>query len=102
MEGLLRVSAMIDRINTWIGRSAMWLILLAVLVSTVNAIIRKAFDISSNAWLELQWKLFGAVFLLCAAWTLPEEGAYPHRHRQQRASPRRARLDRPGRPLSCS
>jgi TRAP-type mannitol/chloroaromatic compound transport system permease small subunit len=70
MDGLLRISAMIDRMNTWIGRSAMWLILVAVLVSTVNAIIRKAFDISSNAWLELQWQLFGVVFMFCAAYTL--------------------------------
>jgi TRAP-type mannitol/chloroaromatic compound transport system permease small subunit len=47
-----------------------WLILLAVIVSTVNAIIRKLFDVSSNSWLELQWVLFGAVFLLCSSWTL--------------------------------
>ena len=47
-----------------------WLILLAVIVSTVNAVIRKLFDVSSNSWLELQWVLFGAVFLLCAPWTL--------------------------------
>ena len=70
MDAALRFSAVIDRMNTWIGRSAMWLILVAVLVSTVNAIIRKAFDVSSNAWLELQWQLFGAVFMLCAAYTL--------------------------------
>ncbi|PSC05836.1 C4-dicarboxylate ABC transporter [Alsobacter soli] len=47
-----------------------WLILAAVIVSTVNAIIRKLFDVSSNAWLELQWVLFGVVFLLCSPWTL--------------------------------
>lgn len=47
-----------------------WLILMAVIVSTVNAVIRKLFDVSSNAWLELQWVLFGAVFLLCSPWTL--------------------------------
>ena len=67
MDAALRLSAGIDRLNTAIGKSAYWLILVAVLVSTVNAIIRKVFDVSSNAWLELQWQLFGAVFLLCAA-----------------------------------
>ena len=70
MEALLRVSALIDALNGRIGRFVSWLILVAVLVSTVNAIIRKAFDVSSNAWLELQWQLFGAVFMLCAAYTL--------------------------------
>ncbi len=70
MDGLLRISAGIDRLNTWIGKTVMWLILVAVLVSTINAIIRKAFDMSSNAWLELQWQLFGVVFMYCAAYTL--------------------------------
>lgn len=69
MQGALRLSAGIDRLNELIGRSVFWLILVAVLVSAINAIIRKAFDISSNAWLELQWQLFGAVFMLCAAYT---------------------------------
>ena len=64
------LSQSIDRINTWIGSNVAWLILLAVLVSTVNAVIRKLFNVSSNAWLEIQWILFGAVFLLCAPWTL--------------------------------
>lgn len=69
LQGALRLSAGIDRLNELIGRSVFWLILVAVLVSAINAIIRKAFDISSNAWLELQWQLFGAVFMLCAAYT---------------------------------
>ena len=69
MDAALRLSAGIDRLNTCIGRSVYWLILVAVLVSTINAIVRKAFDVSSNAWLELQWQLFGAVFMLCAAYT---------------------------------
>jgi TRAP-type mannitol/chloroaromatic compound transport system permease small subunit len=68
--GLISISRAIDAVNTKIGRWVAWLILLAIMVSTVNAIIRKLFDISSNAWLELQWVLFGAVFLLCAPWTL--------------------------------
>jgi len=69
VQAALRLSAGIDRLNAAIGRSAYWLILVAVLVSTVNAVVRKAFDVSSNAWLELQWQLFGAVFMLCAAYT---------------------------------
>jgi TRAP-type mannitol/chloroaromatic compound transport system permease small subunit len=67
---LLRLSAAIDVVNGFIGRSVSWLILATVLISAGNAIVRKAFDISSNAWLELQWYLFGAVFLLAAAYTL--------------------------------
>jgi TRAP-type mannitol/chloroaromatic compound transport system permease small subunit len=64
------VSRVIDAINFRIGKILAWLILAAVLVSTVNAIIRKLFDMSSNSWLELQWVLFGAVFLLVSPWTL--------------------------------
>lgn len=66
----MSLSRAIDALNTRVGRWVAWLILLAVAVSTVNAIIRKLFDISSNSWLELQWVLFGAVFLLCAPWTV--------------------------------
>lgn len=66
----LAVSQTIDRVNTWIGRNVAWMILLAVLISAANAIVRKVFNISSNSWLEIQWILFGAVFLLCAPWTL--------------------------------
>jgi TRAP-type mannitol/chloroaromatic compound transport system permease small subunit len=69
LDAALRLSAGIDRLNTAIGKSACWLILVAVLVSATNAVVRKAFDVSSNAWLELQWQLFGAVFMLCAAYT---------------------------------
>ncbi len=53
-----------------LGRIVAWLLVAAIVISTVNAIIRKVFDASSNAWLEAQWMLFGAVFLLCASWTL--------------------------------
>ncbi|MBU3731180.1 MAG: TRAP transporter small permease subunit [Beijerinckiaceae bacterium] len=70
MKPLLALSRTIDTINGVIGRWVSWAILIAVIVSTVNAIIRKVFDVSSNSWLELQWVLFGAVFLLCAPWTL--------------------------------
>lgn len=70
MGPLLALSRGIDRLSTFIGRTVAWAILAAILVSTVNAIIRKAFNTSSNAWLELQWLLFGAVFMICSAWTL--------------------------------
>ena len=70
MNYLLALSRKIDAVSDWIGRWMSWLILLAVIVSTVNAVIRKLFDVSSNSWLELQWVLFGAVFLLCSPWTL--------------------------------
>lgn len=70
MSGLLTFSRLIDGINTRLGRWLSWLIVAAVIVSATNAIIRKLFDVSSNAWLELQWVLFGIVFLLCSPWTL--------------------------------
>jgi TRAP-type mannitol/chloroaromatic compound transport system permease small subunit len=55
---------------TVVGRWVSWLIVVAVAISATNAVIRKVFDVSSNAYLELQWVLFSAVFLLCAPWTL--------------------------------
>ncbi len=70
MRALLALAAAIDRLNEIIGRAVAWLILAAVLVSATNAVIRKVFSVSSNAWLELQWYLFGAAFLLAAAYTL--------------------------------
>ncbi len=70
MSGLLGFSSAIDRLNERIGQVAAWAIFFAIIVSAVNAIIRKVFGTSSNAWLELQWYLFGAVFMLCASWTL--------------------------------
>lgn len=72
MNGLLALSRGIDRVNTAIGRSAAWLILLAIFVSAINAIVRKVFSVSSNAYLELQWYLYGGAFLLAAAYTLLE------------------------------
>jgi TRAP-type mannitol/chloroaromatic compound transport system permease small subunit len=60
----------IDAFTRWTGKRLAWLILLAVIISTVNAIVRKTFDTSSNSWLELQWVLFSIVFLLCSPWTL--------------------------------
>lgn len=70
MRALLAVSRWIDAATRLIGQSIAWLIVVAAVISAGNAIIRKIFDISSNAWLELQWWLFAAVFLLAAPWTL--------------------------------
>ncbi|HEY5305789.1 MAG TPA: TRAP transporter small permease subunit [Pseudolabrys sp.] len=70
LKTLLRVSRVVDAANTWIGKRLAWLILAAVIVSAVNATVRKIFDTSSNSWLELQWVLFSIVFLLCSPWTL--------------------------------
>ena len=70
LKMLLPVTRVVDAINTWIGKRLAWLILAAVVVSAVNATVRKIFDTSSNAWLELQWVLFSIVFLLCSPWTL--------------------------------
>ena len=70
MELFLKVSRVIDTINTRIGRWTSWLILITVLISAANATVRKIFDMSSNSWLELQWVLFSIVFLMCSPWTL--------------------------------
>lgn len=72
MQALLAVSRGIDRVTAVVGKAVIWLILLAVLVSAGNAISRKLFDLSSNAWLELQWYLFGAAFMGAAAYTLQQ------------------------------
>jgi TRAP-type mannitol/chloroaromatic compound transport system permease small subunit len=72
LAGFLALSNLIDKFNEWVGKSVSWLILAAVIVSAGNAIIRKAFNMSSNSWLELQWYLFGAVFMLAAAYTLKQ------------------------------
>jgi TRAP-type mannitol/chloroaromatic compound transport system permease small subunit len=72
MGGLLTLARGIDRLNEFIGKWVAWLILVSILISAGNAVIRKAFNISSNAWLELQWYLFGAAFLLAAAYTLKQ------------------------------
>jgi TRAP-type mannitol/chloroaromatic compound transport system permease small subunit len=67
---LLGLSRWIDRISEFVGRWVAWLVLAAVLVSAVNASVRKAFNTSSNAYLEIQWYLFAAVFLLAAGYTM--------------------------------
>ncbi len=70
MQSLLKISRGIDAFTRWLGKRLAWLILVAVLVSALNAAVRKTFDVSSNSWLELQWVLFSIVFLLCSSWTL--------------------------------
>jgi len=72
MKTLLVFSRLIDSITENIGKAVGWLILIAVLVSAGNAIIRKIFNMSSNAWLEAQWYLFGGAFMLAAAYTLSQ------------------------------
>ena len=70
LNALLPLTRATDRLNTWVGRYLSWLILAAVIVSALNAVVRKVLDTSSNAWLELQWVLFSIVFLLCSPWTM--------------------------------
>jgi TRAP-type mannitol/chloroaromatic compound transport system permease small subunit len=70
MAPLLKLSGLIDRLNELLGKVIMWLVLAAVLISSGNAIIRKAFDMSSNAWLEIQWYLFAGVFMLGVGYVL--------------------------------
>ena len=70
MSSLLRFSSAVDALNEWIGKMAAWLGLAAVLICTATATARYALNIGSNAWLEIQWYLNSAVFLLIAAWTL--------------------------------
>jgi len=70
MRALLALSRWIDDATRIIGQSVAWLVVLAAVISAGNAIVRKLLDSSSNAWLEVQWWLFAAVFLLAAPWTL--------------------------------
>jgi TRAP-type mannitol/chloroaromatic compound transport system permease small subunit len=70
MQALLKVSKAVDWLNTQIGKNVIWLILASTVISAVNATVRKAFNVSSNAYLEVQWYLFAAAFLLASAYTL--------------------------------
>lgn len=70
MSSLLSLSKYIDALNERIGLGISWALLLAVLICSGNAIVRYSFNVSSNAWLEIQWYLFGAIFLLAASYTL--------------------------------
>jgi TRAP-type mannitol/chloroaromatic compound transport system permease small subunit len=70
MQALLKLSRAIDWLSTQVGRWIIWLILGSTIISGVNAVVRKAFNTSSNAYLEVQWYLFAAAFLLAAGYTL--------------------------------
>jgi len=70
MQVLLSISKLIDRCSTMLGSLMKWLILASVVISCVNAIARKIFDVGSNAFLEIQWYLFATSFLLAAGYTL--------------------------------
>lgn len=70
MHALLKLSRAIDWLNSQVGKYVIWLILASTMISAVNAVVRKVFNVSSNAFLEVQWYLFAATFLLCAAFTL--------------------------------
>jgi TRAP-type mannitol/chloroaromatic compound transport system permease small subunit len=70
MRFLLRLSSAIDWLNAQVGRWVIWLILGSTVISGVNAMVRKAFNTSSNAYLEVQWYLFAAAFLLASGFTL--------------------------------
>lgn len=70
MRGLLKFSNGVDWLNAWIGKWVIWLILASTVISGVNAIVRKTFNVSSNAYLEVQWYLFAGAFLLAAGYTL--------------------------------
>jgi TRAP-type mannitol/chloroaromatic compound transport system permease small subunit len=70
MHALLKISKAVDWLNSQIGKHLIWLILASTVISAVNAAVRKAFNVSSNAYLEVQWYLFAASFLLASAYTL--------------------------------
>jgi TRAP-type mannitol/chloroaromatic compound transport system permease small subunit len=70
MRALLQLSKAIDTLNAKVGLIATWLVLIACVISAGNALMRYGFDLSSNAWLEIQWYLFGGIVMLGGAWTL--------------------------------
>ncbi len=70
MQALLKISRAVDWLNSQVGKHVIWLILASTVISAVNAAVRKAFNVSSNAYLEVQWYLFAASFLLASAYTL--------------------------------
>jgi TRAP-type mannitol/chloroaromatic compound transport system permease small subunit len=74
VRALLALMRGIDVLNERVGQSAKWLVLVATLISAGNAVMRYGFDLSSNAWLEIQWYLFGLIFLLGAGYTFKHNG----------------------------
>jgi len=94
MRLLFTISRTIDTLNRWIGRTMVWLILASLLISAGNAVVRKALDMSSNAWLEVQWYLYGAAFLCAAGYVLMVDEHVRIDAVAQRFSPRlRASID---------
>ena len=74
MKSLLALARLIDAMTERVGRVVIWLVLVATLISAGNALSRYLFGVSSNAWLEIQWYLFGAMFMLAAGYTLKHNG----------------------------
>ncbi|MBT9569078.1 MAG: TRAP transporter small permease subunit [Thiobacillus sp.] len=74
MKSLLAIARLIDALTERVGRLSIWLVLIATLISAGNALVRYTLGESSNAWLEIQWYLFGAMFLLAAGYTLKHNG----------------------------
>jgi TRAP-type mannitol/chloroaromatic compound transport system permease small subunit len=74
MKPWIAIATAIDAVNETIGRAVLWLVLAVTLISAANALMRYGFGMSSNAWLEIQWYLFGAIFLLAAGYTLKHNG----------------------------
>ena len=74
MKSLIAIAKAIDAINEHVGRAVLWLVGAATLISALNALARYGLGRSSNAWLEIQWYLFGAIFLLAAGYTLKHNG----------------------------
>ncbi|HSD97817.1 MAG TPA: TRAP transporter small permease subunit [Sulfuricaulis sp.] len=74
MKRWIAIAKTIDAVNETIGRAVLWLVLAVTLISAANALMRYGFGMSSNAWLEIQWYLFGAIFLLAAGYTLKHNG----------------------------
>src|SRR5690606_5868676 len=70
MQALLKFSRAIDGLNAFVGKYAIWLIFAATVISALNAVVRKAFNYSSNGFLEVQWYLFAWSFLVAAGYTL--------------------------------
>ena len=85
---LIRCSQAIDHLNQTVGRAVSWLVLVAVVISTGNALMRYVFDLSSNAWLEIQWYLFAGIFLLGAGDALRQNDHIRIDILYQRLSPR--------------
>ncbi len=88
MNALLSLSRVIDAVNGRLGRAMYWLVLVTVIISALNAVVRYAFNLSSNAFLEIQWYFFGLIFLFSASSTLLDNAHVRIDLVSQRFSPR--------------